>query len=213
VGVLGGHLVDHSIGVLNADAVSTAVLLDQSHHLIIVLLLGPVALVLEEDLLPRDGDSAGLDHALDGHIVSLLGGAARRVSDDVYLKSIAHCLEGGECEADLGPESSHNELLAAGLLDGSDELLVLPRVHAATLDDLILGKDIEELGPDVAREAESLDGSEDSGNVEDLRGLRQGNGVVDQGLAVDRLHSEGHLGLVINEDNRGVLRGEEVEFA
>ncbi len=43
-------LVDHGIGVLHTHAIGAAVLLDQRHHLVVVLLLGPVALELEHHL-------------------------------------------------------------------------------------------------------------------------------------------------------------------
>jgi len=39
---------------------------------------------------------------------------------------------------------------------------------------------------------------------QDLRRLGQAHGVVLQGLAVDRLHTEGHLRLVVDQDQGGV---------
>lgn len=53
--------------------------------LVVVLAAGPVALVLKQHLDPSDGDSTGLNHALDSHVMSLLGGAGGSVSDDVHI--------------------------------------------------------------------------------------------------------------------------------
>jgi hypothetical protein len=73
-----------------------------------------------------------------------------------YLIASADGLERREGEAHLSPEGAHDELLAADLLHAADEFLILPGVHARALNDLLLGEDVQQLGPDVAGEAKGL---------------------------------------------------------
>src|SRR5215207_1245569 len=49
-------LVDHRVGVVDAHPVGARVLLDDIDHGVIGAAPRPVALPLEQDLLPRDGD-------------------------------------------------------------------------------------------------------------------------------------------------------------
>lgn len=67
---------------------------------------------------------------------------------------------------------------------------------------------VEELGPDVSREALGLHRSEDYWDIEDPAGLCQCDGVVLQHVAIDALHSKGHLRLMIDEYHSAVLGSE-----
>src|ERR1700760_608112 len=65
-------LVDHGVGVIDAHAVGAGVLAHDGHHGVVSIPAGPVALPLQQDLLPGHGHDAGLDHALHGMVVRLL---------------------------------------------------------------------------------------------------------------------------------------------
>src|SRR5207237_620629 len=94
-------------------------------------------------------------------------------------------------------------------LDLGRELLVPPRVHTGPLDRLLAGEQFEEVRPHVPAEALGLDGREDDRHLEHLRGLRQPDHVVEEELPVDGHDPEGHLRLVVDEDDRAVLRGQQ----
>ncbi|MNY58283.1 hypothetical protein D3C86_1946050 [compost metagenome] len=71
---------------------------------------------------------------------------------------------------------------------------------------MLAGEHTEQLRPQVAAEALGFHAGEDGRDVEDLRALGQGHGVVLQLLAVDGLHAEGHLRVVVDQDQGGVGR-------
>ncbi|MNE41821.1 hypothetical protein D3C80_1359170 [compost metagenome] len=75
----------------------------------------------------------------------------------------------------------------------------------------MLGVHRQQLGIGIAGEAVGLDGGDGRRHVEHLGGLGQRHDVVLQHLAVDRLHAEGHLRLLVDEDQLAVLRGEHFE--
>ena len=72
------------------------------------------------------------------------------------------------------------------------------------------GKTSSKLRPDVAAEGFGLHRGEDGGNVEFLRDLREQRHVVDQRRPIDVGDAEGHLRLVVDEDDGAVFR--RVEF-
>ena len=57
------------------------------------------------------------------------------------------------------------------------------------------------------------DRCQDDGNVEHLPRFCQASHVVQQSLAVNRLHAERHLGLVVDQDKRAVLRRQQLIHA
>src|SRR6266568_3101014 len=71
---------------------------------------------------------------------------------------------------------------------------------------------IEQLGIGVARETLRLDRGDNGRDFEHLRCLGEGDDVVLQRLAVDGLHAERHLRLVVDEDDLRVLWCEDFEL-
>ena len=63
----------------------------------------------------------------------------------------------------------------------------------------------------MAGEALGLDRGDGRRDVEHLGRLGERHDVVLERLAVDRLHAERHLRLLVDEDQLAVLRGEELE--
>lgn len=49
------------------------------------------------------------------------------------LKSVAHCIDSGEGEADLGPECAHDQLLAVRSFYSGHEFFVFPGVDAGSI--------------------------------------------------------------------------------
>ena len=91
-------------------------------------------------------------------------------------------------------------------------LLVVPGVHRGALEHRLVGEDVEQLGIGVAGEALRLDRGDGRRDLEHLRRLGERHGVVLQDLAVDRLHAERHLRLVVDEDELRVLRCKDFEL-
>ncbi|MNV50126.1 hypothetical protein D3C71_1421160 [compost metagenome] len=81
------------IGVIDTHAVSAGVLLHQGGDRIIGFLTGPIALPLEQNLLPCHRNDTCLHHAIHGAIVGFEGGTARCVGDHVDLV-IRYIMEG-----------------------------------------------------------------------------------------------------------------------
>jgi len=90
-------------------------------------------------------------------------------------------------------------------------VLVVPRIHRGTLQDLVVRKHGQQFREGIAREALGFHRGDGGGNVEGARGLGQAHHVVLQRLAVDRLHAECHLGLLVDEDDLAVLGGQDFE--
>jgi len=67
-------------------------------------------------------------------------------------------------------------------------------------------KDIHQWGPDVSAEGFGFHRSQHRGYLEFFGALGQKGDVVDQCRAVGVGHAEQHLRLMVNEDNRAVLR-------
>jgi hypothetical protein len=70
------------------------------------------------------GDGAGLEHALDGHLVGLFRDLGRGIADEV----------------DLSPQRRDDDFLPAGFLHGFDDARVLPEVHRGAVDGRLPGK-------------------------------------------------------------------------
>ena len=74
------------------------------------ILPGPITLPLQHDLLPRDRDGPGLDHACHRELVRFLAGATRGVGDDVDLITGLRGLDRRQDDADLRPEPRDDKL-------------------------------------------------------------------------------------------------------
>jgi hypothetical protein len=59
------------------------------------------------------GDGAGLDHALDGHLVGLFRDLGRGIADEVDLIAIVKGRQGGDGSAHRSPERRDDDFLAA----------------------------------------------------------------------------------------------------
>src|SRR3546814_482030 len=118
--------------------------------------------------------------------------------------------EGGV--ADFRPQARNDDLLAAAGGQRVAHILVVPGVHRGALEDLVLGEDLQQFGIGMAREALGLDRGDGGGDIERLGGLGQADHVVLQDLAVDRLHAEGHLRLLVDEDDLAVLRSQDFKI-
>src|SRR5207253_8432134 len=181
----------------------------QLHDGLVSLLVGPVALVFQQYLLPGHRNGPGLDHPLHGHVMGLLRGATRSVGDNIDLESFLHRFQCRKGQTNLGPERRHYQLLAPGGLDRCYQVPVAPGVHRSALDRLLTREYAQDLGPDIATETGGFDGGENRWHVEQFSGLGQRNVVVLQLLAVDRLHAKGHLRLVVNQDQSAIVRIEQ----
>jgi hypothetical protein len=87
------------------------------------------------------GDGAGLDHALDGHLVGLFRDLGRGIADEVDLIAIVEGRQGCDGSAHLSPERRDDDFLAAGFLHSFDDARVLSEVHRGAVDGRLPGKD------------------------------------------------------------------------
>ncbi len=201
--------MDHGVGVFDAAAVGASVLFQDFHEVVVVVALGPVALPFEEGGDGGEADSACLHHAGEGGIVRGLGGGSAAVFDYVEVVAFAKHFDGGPGDADLCPKAGHYDVFLACGFDGGAEGGVVPRVHARAFDGLLAREDIEELRPEVAAKAFGFNGGEDSGDVELFCDFGEEDDVVDEGGAVNIGDAEGHLRLVVDEDDGGIVCGEQ----
>src|ERR1700722_13229744 len=100
--------------------------------------------------------------------------AADGVDHKHRLIAIAHGVDNGERETNLGVERAKNQTFPAGLLDGGAERLVFPSVHRATVDDFYTRKLVLDRRAGWPINAHlHADGAEDDRNVEGLGGPDQ----------------------------------------
>src|ERR1043166_7336874 len=120
------RLVDHRVGILDAHAIGAEVGPDDVHHRIVGALVSPVALPFEHDRQCGHGTRPRLNDAFHRVIVGELADIAATILDDVDLVVVVDCLDGRQGHAGLGPKPCKHNLPSAGLLDGRDEVLVIP---------------------------------------------------------------------------------------
>src|ERR1700730_127832 len=101
-------------------------------------LTSPVALKLANQRHPADRLPTRLDHALKAGPVGLKRGSADRIDHWVHLIPLAKRVESGKGHADFGPESTEDQLPAAGRPDGLKELGVFPRVHRRPVERFVV---------------------------------------------------------------------------
>jgi hypothetical protein len=83
---------------------------------------------------------ARLDHAFHGVVMRELADVAAAILDDVGFVAVVDGLNRRQGDAGLRPEAGEYDLVPAALLDGGDEVLVVPGVHARAFDRCLLGK-------------------------------------------------------------------------
>ena len=178
------------------------------HHRGVGLFARPVTLPLQHHLLPGHRDHARLDHALHREVVGFFGGAAGGVRHHInFVVAFQHRAQGKAVVAHFGPQTGDNHFLLAVGLQRVTHFLVVPGVHGGTLQNVLAREHVQQFRIGIAGEAFSLNGGDDGWDVEHLSRFRQRHGVVFQHLAVNRLHAERHLWLVIDEDDLTVGRG------
>ncbi len=142
--------------------------------------------------------------------MGLRADAAGRVGDDVDLVALGERGERGQDDAHLGPQTRDDELAPPGGLDRLDEVQVLPGVHGGAVDGLLPGEDVRQLRQERAGEGLGGHGAQHDRYVEGPGGSGQTDGGVDDGGAVAPAGAEEHLRLVVHEQHRAVVRGEQV---
>ncbi len=184
------------------------------HHGVVGVPARPVALPFEHHRLPRHRHDAGLDHALHRIVVRLLGRPSGSIGNHVDLVvALEHGRDREGDVAHLRPQARHDDLGAVLVcLERIAHLLVVPRIHRRALEYWLVGKHVEQLGIGVAGEACRLDGGDGGRDLEHLCSLGEGDDVVLQHLAVDRLHAERHLRLLVDKDELRVQRCEDFEL-
>ncbi|MNX89425.1 hypothetical protein D3C86_1214400 [compost metagenome] len=192
-------------------------LLHQRGDGVIGFLACPVALPFEQHLLPGHGNDTGLHHAVHRIFMrverSTTGGVRHHV--DLIVRDI---MESRECEggvADFRPQAGDDNLLAAtgGVLGQRiANILVVPGIHRGTLENVVFREDREQFRKGVTGEAFRFDRGDGRRDVEDLCRLGEADDIVLQGLAIDRLHTESHLRLLVDEDELAVGGGKDFEL-
>jgi hypothetical protein len=96
-------------------------------------------------------------------------------------------------------------VVPAGLLHGVNESFVVPRVHRGPFDRVLLRENDSDLRPEVSAEAFRFNSGENHREIENPRSLGQGNGVVDDLLAIKIAGAKKHLRLMIYQRNQAVV--------
>src|SRR6266699_884066 len=205
----GRRTVHHCVRVLDADSVSSVVVLHDVHNGVVGAFVGPIALPFEHDRQGGDRLCAGLNDALHRIVVSKLAHVAAAVFHDVDFVTVLNRLHRGKRNTDFCPKSGQNNLLAAGFRDCRDEVLVIPGVHRGSLDRLLAGKYRAELRPHVPAKRFRLDGREDYRHIEHPRGFSECHCVVDNGLPIEVADAKQHLWLMVDQRHNAVVRCQE----
>jgi hypothetical protein len=197
----------HRVGVLDTGAVGTALLLEDGHEGVVVLLVLPIPLPLQQSRDGRQARCPGLHHARECRLLGRGRGRAAAIFNDVDIVAGLEHGERGPGDANLRPQAGHQDVFPARGLDGLSEAGIVPRVHRAALHDRLAGEHVEQLWQDVAAEALRLDSRQDGGHIELLRHAGEKGYVINEGRAVNAAHAEEHLRLMVDEHDRAVLWG------
>ena len=198
-------VVNHGVGVLNADTVSAALLLHQPHELVVMFLTGPIALPFQNCANRGDTNRPSLDHPREGRFLCGARGCAATVVHHIDVVAGSQHLDRGPGDANFCPETGHDDVLATGGLNGFAEFRAVPRIHGSPFDYLLARENIEQLRPDVSTEALGLDRGKNGGHAKLFRRFRDESYPVDKCGTVDAFDSEQHLRLVIDKDNDTVF--------
>ena len=148
----GRCVVDHGVGVLDAHAVRSSVLLDDIHHGRIRIPLRPVALPLQHHLNPGDWFRSSLLHPPHGSLVNPFIQIAAEIFDDIHLVAVMDRLNGCESDADFGSEPCKRNFFGPRLLYRRHEFLVVPRGHGGALNWSVVGINCLQLRPKISAE-------------------------------------------------------------
>ena len=131
---------------------------------------------------------------------------AGSVGDHEDLKAFVKGTQGRERHAHVGHHTGNDDLLAAGGLDGLDEIFVVPRVDLARARNVRrVGEQFFELRHQWAVGAAFKAGGQDGRQVEELRHVGQGQHVVLELVGGEILHQGDQAGLVINQQNNSIV--------
>lgn len=191
-----------------SDAGAAAMVKEHLGHRGRRFLTGPIALQFTRDRHPRNRNDTGHDHAADGHLVSFDTDAAGCIGDGINLVAFAGGVDRRHGEADFRPERRHDDLLAACLLYRVDDARIFPCVDERAIDRLLLGeyvlKRLDEFAAAIFQHR-----AQDGRDVEHLGGLGQRGDVVHDHCRLVAVQVGGLKGLVVDQDQNGLFRGQE----
>src|SRR5271163_1795606 len=172
--------MNHGVCIFDSHAVCSSMVLYYVHHSGIGVLVSPIALPFKHHLNPGDWLSPCLLDPAHRSLMRAQIEIANAIFDDIHFKAVMNSLDSGKRNTDLGPESSEDNLLAACFFHSSNEILIVPGVHAAALNWSLIWIDCLKLRPEVPAEGLCFDRAQDERHLEDLRSLREPDDVVNQ---------------------------------
>src|SRR5882672_3359036 len=202
----GRRTVHHCVRVLDADSVSSVVVLHDVHHGIVGSTMGPIALPFEHDRQGGDRLCAGLNDALHRVVVSKLAHVAAAIFHDVDFVAVMQRLHCRKRNTGFRPKAGNENLLASAFFDCGDKVFVVPRVHGRTLDGFPPREYGSQLRPHISAEGLRLDRGQNYGHIEYPCGLSECHGVVDDSLAVEIACSKQHLALMVDQRHDAIVR-------
>jgi hypothetical protein len=203
-----GRFMHHRVSVFDSDPVSAPMLFEQVHQIVVVAAPCPIALKFENRWNGGQPDSPRLCHARKGSLMSGRTGGATRIFDHIEIEAFGQHVQRGPRHADFGPQARKHDVFASRGANSSAEPFVIPRVHRSPLDDLLAGKHIEQLGPQIAGKTLGFNRRQNRGHSKQFRPFGKQQGVIDQRLAVDVIDAKRHLGLVIDEGDGTIFSGQ-----
>src|SRR5258706_15685722 len=201
--------MDHGIRVLHPNAVSAHVRFYDIHDCVVGILVSPITLPLQHRGEYGHGFGAGLNDSLHRVLVIELAHVPAGIFNDIYFVAIVYRLNGRKGDADFGPETGQDDLLAPGAFDRRDEVLVIPGIHRCPFDRFLVRKHGLYLRPNIPAEAFRLHRREDDRDVEYLSSLRECHGVVYDRLPIEVADTEEHLRLMVNQGDHAIVRGKQ----
>src|SRR4051812_17296699 len=114
-----------------------------------------------------------------------LADVAAAILDNIHLVAVMNCLNSRQRNAGLSPQASQNDFFPAGFFYRSDEILVIPGIHARPFDWLVFGEDRLDLRPHVAAKTLSFHGREHHWDAEYAGSFCQRDVVVNNGLPIE----------------------------
>src|SRR5579862_690740 len=201
--------VHHRVRVLDADPVSSIVVLHNIHHGIVGSAVGPIALPFEHDLHGRDRLCASLNGTLHRVVVSKLTHVAAAILHDVDLVAVMNRLHCRKRNTDFRPKAGDENLLASTFFDRGDKLFVVPRVHGRTLDWFLPREYGPQLRPHIPAKGFRLDCGQNHRHIEHPCGFSECHGVVNDSLAVEIARSKQHLALMVDQRHDAIVRSQD----
>src|SRR6266853_3106351 len=205
----GRRTVHHRVHVLDADAVSSVVVLHDVHHCIVGSFVSPIALPFEQHRQGGDRLCAGLHDALHCVVVSKLAHVAAAIFHHVDFVAVMKRLYRRQGNTGFRPKAGNENLLASAFFDRGDKVLVVPRVHGRTLDGFLSREYGSQLRPHIPAEGLGLDRCQNHGHIEHPCGFSECHGVVDDSLAVEIACPKQHLALMVDQRHDAIVRSQE----